>query len=936
MCVLLFACGCGACEHSDIRVTGLRCEYRVDPLGIDVVKPRLSWVLQSSRRGQKQTAYRILVASSAENLEENKGDLFDTGKVESEQSVHVEYTGTPLKSRMRCYWKVKAWDKDGKGSAWSESAKWSMGLLKQSDWGAQWIGPAADANEARVADEAFRANRPPLLPAPFLRKTFRIQGQVRRATVYVTGLGLYELRLNGKRVGDHILAPEITVYNKRVQYQTYDVTDILVPGKNAVGAILGRGWHAGRFWQTLPPSQRPFGGRLGLILRLDIKLTDGRTQTVVSDESWRIMSDGPIRHNCLYDGEMYDARREMPDQDTAAFDDSNWQAASLVEVAGAELVWQRNDPIRVVKELVPIAVTEPKDKVYVFDMGQNMVGWCRVRVEGSKGDVVTLRHAERLNTDGTVYTANLRRAKQTDTFILRGNGRETLEPHFTYHGFRYVEVSGLPAEPRPEDLVGRVFHSASPEAGRFECSNELVNQLMKNIVWTQRGNMHGLPTDCPQRDERAGWMGDIQAFSQTAVFNMDMAGFFTKWLIDVRDTQTADGRYPSYAPHPARNRRSRQHYNVPAWADAGTIVPWRAYVNYADRRLLEEHFESARRWVDFVRRHNPNLVWAKQRGGDYNDWLNGDKLRLENWPQEGGAVPKPVFATAFFAHSTEIVAKMAAALGRKEDAKHYSELFEQIKTAFNEAFVKPDGRIEGNTQAGYALALRFDLLPHELRAKAMRNLLAAMERYNGHLSTGIQTSHRLMLELTRNGHHDLACRIINQRTLPSWGHMIDMGATTIWERWDGYVRDRGATPEEQFQSPGMNSFNHWALGCVGEWVWRNVAGINPDEQRPGYKHFVVRPRPGPGFTWTRAEYDSIYGTIATHWTLLGDAFELQVTVPVNTTAVVYVPAESPADVTENKQPATEVESLRFLRMLDGMAVFAVESGHYKFESKYPQ
>lgn len=397
-----------------------------------------------------------------------------------------------------------------------------------------------------------------------------------------------------------------------------------------------------------------------------------------------------------------------------------------------------------------------------------------VTVEGSRGDSVTLRHAERLNTDGTIYTANLRSAKQTDIFILQGQDRETLEPHFTYHGFRYVEVTGLSKRPRLADLVGRVFYSASSDTGKFECSNELVNQLMNNIVWTQRGNMHGLPTDCPQRDERGGWMGDIQAFSQTAIFNMYMASFFNKWMLDVRDSQAPDGRYPSFAPYPAGELKSRR-FGVPAWADAGTIVPWLVYLNYVDRRMLEEHFESAQRWVEYVRRHNPNLIWEKERGADYNDWLNGDKLRLDGWPQNGGEVPKSVFATAFFAHSTEIVAKMAAALGREEDAKLYGELFNQIKAAFNKAFVKQDGRVEGETQAGYALALRFDLLSDELRPKATQHLLEGIDRYQGHLSTGIQTTHRLMLELTRNGYHDRACRIINLRTVPSWGYMIEKG-----------------------------------------------------------------------------------------------------------------------------------------------------------------
>ena len=543
VCTLFFFGGCGVVGHSDVAVKELRCEYRVDPLGIDVVKPRLSWVLEPTRRGQKQTAYRLLIARGEENLKKNMGDLLDTGKIESNQSIHIEYSGKCLKSRMRCYWKVKVWDRDGKDSGWSRPATWSMGLLKPSDWKAQWVGLPPDPDKAKLADEAFDTKMPVPLPSPFLRKSFRVNSDVRCATVYVTGLGLYELHLNGERVGNHILAPEVTVYDKRTQYQTFDVTDKIVSGTNAIGAILGHGWHAGRFWQVLPPSQRPFAGQLGLILRLDIELADGRTQTVVTDASWRVMTDGPIRHDSLFDGEMYDARREMPGWDTPTFDDGDWQKAHIVDIADVNLVWQRNEPIRVVKELAPVKLTEPKEGVYVFDMGQNMVGWCRLTAEGNRGDVVTLRHAEQLSADGAIYTANLRSAKQTDSFILQGKGLETFEPHFTYHGFRYVEVTGLSKRPVLTDLVGRVFHSASSAAGKFECSNDLVNQLMSNIVWSQRGNMHGLPTDCPQRDERAGWMGDIQAFSQTAIFNMDMASFLSKWILDIRDSQIADGPY---------------------------------------------------------------------------------------------------------------------------------------------------------------------------------------------------------------------------------------------------------------------------------------------------------------------------------------------------------------------------------------------------------
>jgi alpha-L-rhamnosidase len=446
---------------------------------------------------------------------------------------------------------------------------------------------------------------------------------------------------------------------------------------------------------------------------------------------------------------------------------------------------------------------------------------------------------------------------------------------------------------------------------------------MHMVVWVQRGNMHSIPTDCPQRNERAGWMGDIQSFGQTAIFNMDMAGFFTKWVPDVRDSQAEDGRYPNFAPM----YKDTWSGGTPAWADAGTVVPWRVYQNYADTRMLEEHFESARRWVDFVHSKNPNLVWEKELGNKYNDWLNADTIIMEGWPKTGGAVPPQVLATAFFAHSTEIVAKMAAIIGRKAEAQKYEQMFEGIKAAFNEKYVTPDGRIEGDTQAGYALALRFNLLPDELRLKAAKHMVDGFKRYDGHMSTGIQTTHRLMLELTRNGYNDEAYRLLNLRTFPSWGFMLDQGATTIWERWDGYVKGRG------FQNAGMNSFNHWALGSVGEWMWRHIVGINPDEAHPAYKHFVIRPRPGGGLTWAKGTYKSIRGLIASDWKIANDEFTLNVTIPANTAATVYVPTTDPKSVTEGGKPVGQARGVEFLRVEECNAVFTVESGRYVFTSK---
>jgi alpha-L-rhamnosidase len=1085
LCFLLtFAIAAGA----DLTPTLLRCEYRVDPVGLDVTSPRLYWVVQSDQQQQEQTAYQVLVASSPERLGQNEGDLWDSDKVASDQTIHVVYKGRPLTSRMGIWWKVRVWDKDGQSSAWSRPARWTMGLLNRSDWQARWIAdPSGTDNVAQdphngyhsalsteadttkwvvvdlgqpqtidavrlfparpydytdtpgflfplrfkieVADSEDFANahvvvdrtaqdepnpgtaapayrfaattarfvrltvtrrqnrdadnfaftlaemevlngdknvarhatvsaldsietgpwamvnltngttttiapgaNPGPLPATMVRKLFALpvgannDSPVRRATAYVTALGLYELHVNGQRVGDHILAPEWTSYRQRVQHQTYDVTGLLRAGDNTIGAMIGEGWYAGRL-MAMP--RFPYGSFPRFLCQLEIEFTDGARQIVATDASWRSTTAGPIRSSGIYDGEVYDARQEQTGWDKPGFDDSTWQPVDVGANYHSPLpVWQPNEPIRVVKELKPIKLTEPTPGTYVFDLGQNMVGWCRVKVQGTAGQAITMRHAEMLNDDGTLYTANLRGAPQVNRFIPRRDGQVTFEPHFTYHGFRFVELTGLAAPPtlvRANDdspLLGRVFHSTSPDTGTFTCSDASLTQLMQNIVWTQRANLMSTPTDCPQRDERFGWMGDIQAFSQTAIFNMDMAAFFTKFAQDVRDDQAADGRFPDFAPHPGDPNQTFS--GVPAWGDAGTIVPWRAYQNYADDRLLAKHFDAARRWVDYIHKQNPDLIWAKGRGNDYNDWLNGDVIRQTGWPTKGGAVPNDVFATAFFAHSTEIVAKMAQLTGHTNDAHRYRDLFKRIKATFNEQFVAPDGKIEGDTQAGYALALSFDLLPEPIRPKAVQHLLEGIERYNGHLSTGIQTSHRAMLQLSRYGHDNVAWKVLTDRSFPSWLYMIDNGATTIWERWDGYVKGRG------FQSPGMNSFNHWAFGAIGEWMWRHIIGLSPDDARPGWKHFTIAPHPGGGLTWAKGRYESIRGTIAADWRVEGQHFHLRVTVPANTSATVIVPTSEP----ERPLATDTTAGVTFERTEDRARVYRVDSGRYEFRTAW--
>jgi alpha-L-rhamnosidase len=911
---------------ADVHVERLRCEYLVDPLGIDVPKPRLSWIVQSDERGQKQSAYHILVASRIELLDRDQADLWDSGRVVSDRTLHVDYAGKPLLSRMQCYWKVRTWDANGNVASWSKPGLWTMGLLRKSDWGcATWIAAS------KVSSGNCETNE----PATMLRREFDVRGPVKKAFASVTGLGLYELRINGQRVGDHILAPEWTGYENRISYQTYDVTSLVRKERNAIGAQLCGGWWKGLI---VPGVAQPSAGnsRFCLLMRLDIELADGSTQTVVSDSSWKATVDGPIRSAGIYSGDVHDGTREQQGWDEPGFCAAHWHPVDVLShpnnCENAKLAAQPNEPIRITNELRPIAMTEPKPGVYVFDLGQNMVGWSRLRATAPKGTKVTVRHAELLNPDGTLYRDNLRNATQADEYTWRG-GEATVEPHFTYHGFRYVEVTGLPTRPEKNAVCGCVFHSSSPKAGEISCSNDTITKLMHCIEWTQRGNMMGVPTDCPQRNERLGWAGDIQSFSQAAIFQHDMAGFFTKWMHDVQESQFIDGRFANIAPHPGSKSwlaAAKGEYG-PGWSDVGVIVPWRMYENYGDHRMLSEYYESGKRWIDFVHANNPDLIWRKKRGGDWGDWLNGDMagawtgLKMPGYPEGISAVSNELFATAFFAHSTRLVAKIAQVLELKDDAAKYAMLSKDVKAAFNRAFVTSDGHVKGETQAGYALALYFELLDESLRPKAAEHLLKAIQRYNQHLSTGIHTTHRLMLTLSDNGHHDEAFRIMNLRTPPSWGYMVDMGATTVWERWDCYIKGRG------FQDPSMNSCNHWALGSVGEWVWRELAGIHPDEKQPGYKHFMIRPRPCGDLTWVKGRYDSIRGPIASEWNVSKGHFQLRLEIPTNTTAAVYLPTSNVESIKESGKPTSEATGIQFVCVEEATAIFEVASGRYCFD-----
>ena len=777
--VLLFVT---ATVLSGASVAGLRCEYKVNPVGIDALAPRLSWQLRSSERGVMQTAYRIQVASTTEALAAGRDLLWDTGRIVSGQSIHVPYAGPALASMQRYFWRVRTWQGNGKASDWSEPAYWETGLLNSSDWTAMWITPSWE--EDKTSSQ----------PSPVLRKEFDVRGAVQSARAYVTSLGLYEMELNGKRVGDELFTPGWTSYKKRLQYQTYDVTEQLKTGENAIRVTLGDGWYRGYLgWRD---RRNVYGDTLALLLQLRITYEDGREQVVTSDESWEA-AKGPIRKSDIYMGEEYDARVTNAD----------WSGVRALDHAKDILIAAAGPPIRAIEEVKPVKMLKTPSGETVVDFGQNMVGWVRLKVSGSAGDKVTLRHGEVLDKEGSFYTENLRSAKQLLEYTLKGDGQEVYEPRFTFMGFRYVAVDEFPGDPALDNFTGIVIHSDMPVTGEFEASKPLLNELQHNILWGQKGNFLDVPTDCPQRDERLGWTGDAQVFSRTAAFNMDVAAFFTKWLGDLAADQTDDGRIPHVVPDVLGGMASA------GWADAGAIIPWNMYLAYGDKRILEAQYDSMKAWVGYMKAQSGSeRLW--NTGTHFGDWLAFATTRSD-YP--GATTGKDFIATAFFAYSTSLLAKTAAVLGHDGDARYYETLANEVKAAWQREFVTAAGRVGENTQTAYTLALQFDLLPPHLRLEAARRLVADIGRHGDHITTGFVGASYLPFALSGHGQLDTAYKLLNQETYPSWLYPVKNGATTIWERWDG------RKPDGTFQDPGMNSFNHYAYGAIGDWMYRVVA-----------------------------------------------------------------------------------------------------------------
>lgn len=745
-----------------------------------------------------------------------------------------------------------------------------------------------------------------------MRRTFSLPASVRSAALYSTARGFYEIGLNGKPVSNARLAPGFTEFDKRVLYDVHDVTHLLQPGDNAISALLGYGWYAGHM--NLFDMCYIFGYVPKLLVQLEIELTNGQQVVITTDEQWKSTLNGHIRYGDLLAGECHDFRMTIPGWESAGFDDHHWTPAYSIPLDNAALTWHRTQPIIRQKSLRPVARKETSPGVYLFDFGQEFSGHCRLNVRGAAGTHITLRHAECLTPDGAIDTANLWDTLQRDDVYLAGTGREVFEPHFTWHGFRYVEVRGLPAEPVADTLIGQPVRNNLSTISEFSCSNPLFNRLMTATRWTQWNMLFDVPAGCAARAERLAWLGDIRDCVNTAMLNMDSAAFFTKYLQDTRDSQLPAGQFTDICPH-AQLRGTNICAGSPGWADGALFMGWDVFHATGDITVLEKHYSAMKRWVDFVARHNPNHLWLNNRGQDWGDWLSAGTP----------VTPNKLAATAYFAHSTDLLARAARVLGNTAEAEQYSSLFAAIRKAFVARYVKSDGFIPGNAQGSYALALEFDLLDEPHRSGAVNHLVAAIKNNHGHLTTGFLSTRALVQCLSRFGRHDVASRMVNQVTRPSWGYMVDSIGTTFWESFNAYEKGQVVTL----------SLNHWPWSSIGEWLWNYVAGLSPDESVPGWRKFAIHPRPTPEVRWCRGTFQSPCGPIFIHWQAAAGHLELDVQIPIGTSAIVTLPAKHAADVRLKESAESDIFLRHFhlLPVQDGHIRFEVSSGTYSFTCK---
>ncbi len=893
-------------SSEDMVIDNLRCEYATNPIGVDITIPELSWTVRSSRRGQRQRAYRVLVASSREELEKNKGDLWDSEKVESNRSTHVPYRGDPLESNQDYFWKVQVWGELGKASNYSPIGKFGTALLTSGDWRAKWVG-MGPCEEPHGNDDYYDGSPEEIdedaitdidKGSVLLRKEISLEKPARRIKVFVCGLGFYELSINGKRIGDKVLNPAKTNYREQVLYDTYDVTDHMEKGKNAIGVHLGNGWFnpLKKYWSW----RMQWFGSKRMILQMHIDYQDGSSQVVISDESWKC-THGPIITSCIYDGERYDARRELPGWDGPDYDDSDWQKVDIANAPGGRMVSQIMEAIKVIEVIKPVGVSNPEPGVYVYDMGQNFAGWARLRVGGPQGTEIKLRYGENIDEDGALDVKSMNLAKATGTYILKGEAEEIYEPSFVYYGFRYVEMTGFPGEPGIEDLDGCVVHSACERTGSFECSNALINSIHQCVMWSQRSNLMGYPTDCPQRDERLGWLGDAHLTAEEAMLNLHMPLFYRNWLSGIKSNRDkSSGDIPRISPRPLINS------GQPDWSSGYPLIAWYYYLHYGDIRILVDHFEAMESYVKYLGTTAKDHILPKSR---YGDWLSV----AEGW-ERGDPLST---TTGFYYYDAVLVSKIAGVLGKEEDSQRYAELAEQIRNAYNQRFFNPENSQYGDgTQFSNAFPLFLGIVPEEHRESVLQDLIQnIVDEKDGHLTTGVIGTKYMMEVLTDEDRSDIAYLLATQTSYPSWIDMIK-ARTTLSEHWNG-----------------KGSNNHVMFGSIDTWFYRVLAGINIDEDSPGYGKVIIHPFLHSGLTWVRARIETVRGRIAVEWERGKQFYKLRISIPVNATATVYVLAGDVRKVEEGGNPATSSPGVEFLREEGKHFVFKVGSGSYEFVSR---
>ena len=884
-----------------LQVNQLTIEYMHNPLGIDIPAPRFNWKLTSTMRSTVQRSYHIKVSTDGKAVGSVKSLVWDSGTVKSGESAQVAYTGPALQPKTRYYWQVQVTDNHGNSSAWSDVNYWQMGITQPDGWTAKWI-------TTFIGDTV-------LGPSPYFRKTFVLSKPVKSATAYITAHGIYEGQLNGKKIGQDFFTPGWTSYNKRLLYQTYDVTDLMKAGNNTVGFSLGDGWYRG--YMAFDGGYGYYGKQVSGLLQVEIEFTDGSKQTVGTDETWKF-GYGPIRLADFYNGENYDARLAINGWSENGFNDSQWKFATVIQPGTENLVADISPPARKHEVFTPKRIlTTPKGET-VIDFGQNLVGWVKFAVKGPKGTVVRIEHGEILDKDGNFYNANLRKAKQLITYTLKGGGiAETYEPHFTYQGFRYIRLTGYPGKPDPGNFSAIAVYSDMKPTGEFSTSNAMVNQLQHNIQWGQKGNFVDIPTDCPQRDERLGWTGDAQVFSRTAAFNMDVAGFFTKWMKDLKADQLPNGSVPFVVP----NVLGKEASGSSGWGDVAVIVPWNMYLAYGDKKILANQYDSMKAWVDYITSQSKNNLWNS--GSHFGDWLS---YSPENDVDGMAAITdKYLIAQSFYAHSTQLLINTAGVLGKKDDAEKYEKLLADIKKAYLKEYVTASGRLVSGTQTAYVLALNFDMLPEDSRQQAADRLVDNIKAYKYHLTTGFLGTPYLCHVLSRFGYTDVAYRLLLQDTYPSWLYPVKMGATTIWERWDGQK------PDGSLQNTSMNSFNHYAYGAIGDWMYRVMAGLDTDDSGPGYKKIIIAPKPGGNFTSASAMLETLYGEASVKWSDLNKTFTLDIVIPANTSGRIILPSASGTVVKDSGIAIEGIKSISHITSVGKDLAMEAGSGSYHFQ-----